>query len=166
MKEKISKAAMKRLLKSKFFEEVLEVVKAWDYYLVVGDKEAADEMMHKWFMAKLALEFITGNSYSVEFSRKRETYSIVNEQNYNDRLFTGLSFVQKEESMKGIWKPMCNPIDTVDGLKDFYIAHRVLDTSEVWHAGNIETSGEYTADRESVVKLCEALNKQGGEKNE
>lgn len=41
-------------------------------------------MMHKWMMEKLALEYITGNLYG--FSRNRETYSIVNEQDYNDKL--------------------------------------------------------------------------------
>ena len=83
----MTKAAMKRLLKSKFFHEVMEVVTAWDYYLAIGDRKASDEMMHKWEMAKLALEHITGNLYG--FSRNGETYSIVNERDYSDRIFIG-----------------------------------------------------------------------------
>jgi hypothetical protein len=78
-------AAMKRLRKSEFFSELVMVVKAWDYYLTTGEKELANEMMHRWEMAKLALEHITGNIYG--FSRNGETYSIVNERDYNDRLF-------------------------------------------------------------------------------
>jgi hypothetical protein len=84
----MTKAAMKRLLKSEFFLEVQMVVKAWDYYLNAGDKELANEMMHKWEMAKLALEHITGNIYG--FSRNGETYSIVNERDYGERLIVGL----------------------------------------------------------------------------
>jgi hypothetical protein len=85
----MTKAAMKRLLKSEFFHEVAEVVKAWDYYLTVGDRKSSDEMMHKWSMAKLALEHITGNIYG--FSRNGETYSIVNKRDYNERLLIGAS---------------------------------------------------------------------------
>lgn len=85
----LSKAAMKRLKDSEFFREVQDVVKAWDFYLATGDKESADEMMHKWSMAKLALEHITGNLYG--FSRNGETYSIVNERDYNDRIILGKS---------------------------------------------------------------------------
>jgi hypothetical protein len=91
-----SKAAMKRLLKSKFFHEVIEIVKAWDYYLITGERDLAKEMMDKWFVAKEALEFITGNVY--EFSRNGTTYSIVNERNYDDRLFIGLSIVPEEKA--------------------------------------------------------------------
>ena len=80
----MTKAAKQRLLASRFFHEVAEIVKAWDYYLHIGNREAADEMMHKWQIAKLALEHITGNLYG--FSRNGETYSIVNERDYSDRL--------------------------------------------------------------------------------
>jgi hypothetical protein len=83
----ISKAAMKRLMKSEFFHEVEEIVKAWDYYLLTNNREASKEMMHKWEIAKLALEFITGNLYG--FSRNGVTYSIVNERDYEDRLIIG-----------------------------------------------------------------------------
>ena len=89
----MTKAAMKRLLKSDFFHEVEEVVKAWDYYLAIKDRKSSDEMMHKWSMAKLALEHITGNIYG--FSRNGETYSIVNERDHNDILLAGNS-VKKE----------------------------------------------------------------------
>ena len=85
----MTKAAKERLLKSKFFHEVDEVVKAWDYYLSTGEKELANEMMHKWSIAKLALEHITGNVYG--FSRNGETYSIVNERDRNDILLAGNS---------------------------------------------------------------------------
>ena len=81
----MTKAAMTRLKKSEFFHEVCEVVVAWDYYLHINDRAAADEMMHKWSMAKLALEHITGNLYG--FSRNGETVSIVNERDYSDRIF-------------------------------------------------------------------------------
>ena len=87
--KKISKAAMTRLLKSEFFCEVAQTVKAWDYYITIGDKNLADEMMHKWLIAKSALEFITGNNY--EFSRDGETYSIINEHNNNEKILVGCS---------------------------------------------------------------------------
>jgi len=90
----MTKAVMKRLLKSEFFHEVKAVIEAWDYYLTAGDKELADEMMHKRLMAKLALEYITGNIYGL--SRNGETYSLVNEQNYDDRLLIGQSAEAKE----------------------------------------------------------------------
>ena len=93
--KRISKAAMKRLLGSKFFREVKEVVRAWDYYISTGEQEMANEMMHKWFMIKEALEFITGNVYG--FSRDGTTYSVVNERNYDDMLFIGFSIVPKEK---------------------------------------------------------------------
>jgi hypothetical protein len=83
----MSKAEMKRLRESEFFHEVEEVVKAWDYYLTKNDREKSDEMMHKWEIAKLALEHITGNLYG--FSRNGVTYSIVNERDYNDRIISG-----------------------------------------------------------------------------
>jgi hypothetical protein len=89
----ISKAAMERLMKSKFFHEVEEIVKAWDYYLNEGNREASNEMFHKWEIAKLALEHITGNIYG--FSRNGETYSIVNEHDYNDKLIVGESVQAK-----------------------------------------------------------------------
>jgi hypothetical protein len=92
--KKISKAAMERLMKSKFFHEVEEVVIAWDYYLAVGDKDSSNEMMHKWEIAKLALEHITGNLYG--FSRNGETYSIVNERNYDERILIGYSMKREE----------------------------------------------------------------------
>jgi hypothetical protein len=91
-----SKAAMKRLLKSNFFNEILAVVKAWDYYVATGDNALADEMTHRWLMAKEALKFITGNVYGL--SRNGTTYSIVNENNYDDRLFIGLSIAPKEKA--------------------------------------------------------------------
>ena len=81
----MTKAAMKRLLKSDFYHEVYAIIKAWDYYLRIDDKETADEMMHKWSIAKLALEHITGKLYG--FSRDSEGCSLVNERDYNDRLF-------------------------------------------------------------------------------
>jgi hypothetical protein len=64
----------------------MKFLKAWDFYLGRGkdDEECAKEMMHKWEMAKLALEHITGNIYG--FSRNGETYSVVNERNYDERL--------------------------------------------------------------------------------
>ncbi len=76
---------MARLKGCKFYHEVCDTVVAWDYYLHIDDRASADECMHKWAMAKLALEHITGNLYG--FSRNGETVSIVNERDYNDRLF-------------------------------------------------------------------------------
>ena len=56
--------------------------------------------------------------------------------------------------MKGIWKPMSNLIDG----KLMYISYRKQNILEPLHGGNIEQAGEYTTDRESVVRLCDALN--------
>jgi hypothetical protein len=81
----MTKAAMTRLKQSEFFHEVCDVVVAWDYYLHIGDKKSADECTYKWSMAKKALQFITGELYG--FSRNGETVSIVNERNYDDRIF-------------------------------------------------------------------------------
>lgn len=83
----MTKAAMERLKKSDFFHEVEKTIKAWDYYLSIGKDDLAEDMMHKWLMAKLALEHITGNLYG--FSRNGETYSVVNERDYSDRLIIG-----------------------------------------------------------------------------
>jgi len=97
--KKLSKAAMDRLVKSEFFHEVESIVQAWDYYLLVieqkrrnrieydDEKKCCNEMMHKWDVAKLALEFITGNIYG--FSRNGETYGVVNERDYSDRIISG-----------------------------------------------------------------------------
>jgi len=98
--KKLSKAAMNRLLRSEFFHNVDDIVKAWDYYLLVieqkrrnrleydDEKKCIDEMMHKWSVAKLALEFITGNIY--DFSRDGNgNYSVVNEGDYSDRIISG-----------------------------------------------------------------------------
>lgn len=85
MTKTMSKAATQRLITSDFYHEVYATVKAWDYYLRTDDKEAADEMMHKWTMAKLALKFITGKSYG--FMRDNKSFSLVNEADYTDILF-------------------------------------------------------------------------------
>lgn len=95
----MTKAAMTRLMKSEFFHTTCEVVMAWDYYLHEGDRQAADEMMYKWQMAKLALEHITGEIYG--FSRDGETVRIVNEADCNDVLFSAASIVTPEHT-KGI----------------------------------------------------------------
>ena len=81
----MTKAAKDRLENSDFFHEVCETVIAWDYYLHTGNKKVADEFMYKWQMAKLALKFITGETYG--FSRNGETVSIVNERNDDDCIF-------------------------------------------------------------------------------
>lgn len=92
----MTKAALKRLLKSEFFHEVEEVVKAWDYYLTIGNRKLADEMMIRFSIAKLALEHITGISYG--FSRNGETYSVVNEKNQEEKIISGNSVKGKEVS--------------------------------------------------------------------
>lgn len=81
----MTKAAMTRLMKSEFFRNTCDVVTAWDYYLSNGDQEAANEMMHKWSVAKLALEVITGKVYG--FSRTDKEIRIVNVADYTDELF-------------------------------------------------------------------------------
>lgn len=81
----MTKAAMDRLIKSDFWHGVCENVVAWDYYLYTNDQESATECMHRWDVAKQALEYITGNLYG--FSRNGETVSIVNERDYSDRPF-------------------------------------------------------------------------------
>jgi hypothetical protein len=91
--KKISKAAMGRLVRSEFFHEVEAVVKAWDWYLQKNDKPCADEMMHKWFMAKPALKFITGETYA--FSRDGNgNYYVVNEKDTGDRIIDGFNNYQ------------------------------------------------------------------------
>jgi len=92
--KKISKAAMTRLMKSDFFCEVLGTVKAWDYYVAVGDKELAGEMMSNWLMARSALEFITGNIYKL--SRNGETYSVENEFNKDEKIIIGIGHSVRE----------------------------------------------------------------------
>lgn len=86
---KMSKAAMQRLMGSDFYHEVYEVLQAWDYYLRANDRKEADEMMHKWGMAKLALKHITGKSYG--FSRDDEGWRLVNGADYDDILMSGTS---------------------------------------------------------------------------
>ncbi len=95
----MSKAAMQRLVKSEFFHEIRNVVAAWDYYLTIRDQEQADAMAEKWCMAKLALEHITGNLYG--FSRNDETYSIVNERDYNERLILETSAANMDALLTG-----------------------------------------------------------------
>lgn len=81
----MTNAEMKRLTGSEFWHDTCENVIAWDYYLHTNNRKAADECMHRWDVAKKALEYITGNLYG--FSRNGETVSIVNECDYNDRPF-------------------------------------------------------------------------------
>ena len=90
-KAAMTKAAMNRLMKSDFFHEVCDTVKAWDYYMRVGNRVLADEMMHKWGMAKLALKHITGATYGFSRDLAGGTYSIVNEKDCNDILIHGES---------------------------------------------------------------------------
>jgi len=100
----MTKAAMTRLNKSEFFREVRDVIVAWDYALYSKDRETSDALMHKWEMAKLALEFITGDTYG--FSRNDETISLVNERNYDDRLFVAKVYRDKplaEHAIGGEW---------------------------------------------------------------
>ena len=86
--KRLSKASMGRLLKSDFFREVREIVKAWDYYSRTGDRKLADEMMGKWLVAKFALKHITGNWYT--FTRNGSgSYGVVNENDSEDRLING-----------------------------------------------------------------------------
>lgn len=77
------------MTKSDFWHRTLEIITAWDYYLTVGDRTSADECMREWNMAKLALEYITGELYG--FTRNGETYGIVNERDYSDRPFIATS---------------------------------------------------------------------------
>jgi len=83
MKE-MSKAAKKRLMGSKFFHEVEELLKAFSYYQAEGDTQTAEEMWHKWEIARLALEYITGNSY--EFTQYEKYFAVVNYHNREDKL--------------------------------------------------------------------------------
>lgn len=56
--------------------------------------------------------------------------------------------------MKSKWKVSSQYIDG----KKMYIAMRILDTSQPQHGGNVETSGKYSADRDTVQALVDALN--------
>jgi len=62
-----------------------------------------------------------------------------------------------EKTGKGAWKAFSQVL----GEERKYIAGRQLDMREPLHAGNVEYSGEYTTDRESVERLCERLNMEG-----
>ena len=85
----MSKAARKRLMKSEFWHRIVDIVKAWDCYLAIGDNKSADACMHEWSMAKLALEHITGESYG--FTRNGKTYGIVNERDCTDCPILGIT---------------------------------------------------------------------------
>jgi hypothetical protein len=61
--------------------------------------------------------------------------------------------------MKGIWEPWSDVLNGVYG----YWASRKLNVLEPIHGGNTERHGEFTLDRESVVRLCEILNAAGQE---
>jgi len=107
MNKKLSKTAMNRLKNSEFFHDIENTVKAWDYYLLdveqkrrnnlEYDTKPVDEMMRKWEVQKVALKYITGNLYGL--SRNGDTYSVVNERDYNDRIISGSNF---SESARGI----------------------------------------------------------------
>ena len=57
--------------------------------------------------------------------------------------------------MTGPWKPF----DTyLLGIGHQYIAGRVLDTTKPVLISNIEYNGDYEANKEVVIKLCEKLN--------
>jgi len=106
MNKKLSKTAMNRLKNSEFFHDIENTVKAWDYYLLdveqkrrnglEYDAKPINEMLCKWEVQKLALEYITGNLYG--FSRNGDTYSVVNERDYNDRIISGSNH---SESVRG-----------------------------------------------------------------
>lgn len=57
--------------------------------------------------------------------------------------------------MKSEWYVLKNPAagDTP------YIAARVRNTSQVTHSGNLEYHGGYMADKASVQKICDELNR-------
>lgn len=57
---------------------------------------------------------------------------------------------------EGKWKPYSQVI----GDQYMYIAGRQRDMSQTLHGGNIEYSGEYTANRDVVAVVCEQLNKE------
>ena len=97
----MTKTGMSKLKKSQFFYEVCDIVMSWDHYLKIGNQEMADIMMSKWVIAKLALEYITGNVY--RFSRNGIMYSIVNEHDYDDRLIIG--------------KSNCLPVDVIENFE-------------------------------------------------
>ena len=96
--KRMSKASMQRLFKSKFFHEVEAIVKAWDYYLARGDSKNADEMAHKWTIAKLALEHITGKGYRF-FRDGIDSYGVVNERDSNDRIIYGRNDFEYKEDL-------------------------------------------------------------------
>ena len=56
--------------------------------------------------------------------------------------------------LKGSWKVFSQVI----GDTRKFIAGRQIDMSKPLHAGNIETYGDYTTDRESIHILCVKLN--------
>lgn len=58
--------------------------------------------------------------------------------------------------MKSEWKVSSQYI----GGEKMYVAMRILDTSQPQHGGNVETSGDYTADLDAVQVLVDKLNKE------
>ena len=56
--------------------------------------------------------------------------------------------------MESKWKVSSQRI----GGEKMYIAMRVRNESRPVHGGNVETSGEYSADKESVQALVDRLN--------
>lgn len=56
--------------------------------------------------------------------------------------------------MKSEWKVSSQYI----GSEKMYVAMRILDISQPQHGGNVETRGTYSANRDVVQALVDALN--------
>lgn len=58
--------------------------------------------------------------------------------------------------MKSKWYVANNYV----GGEHLYIAMRTRDTSKVQHAGNVETYGNYSKDKEEIQRIVNMLNKE------
>lgn len=63
--------------------------------------------------------------------------------------------------MKSEWKVMRNVV----GGTSLYIPYRVKDVAKTVHAGNIETYGNYTENREEAKSVVEKLNGERSDEN-
>ena len=97
---KISKAALTRLKRSDFWGEVLDVAKAWDYYLYAArnntparDDVALNEMIIKLGVIKMALNHITGKPYT--FKQTETGYMLICPKDPADILLEGKRHIYK-----------------------------------------------------------------------
>jgi len=82
--------AREKLLKSKFFKEVIDIATMWNFYTDIKDYERARELDPAWDIAKWALKHITGDYY-VNIRCSDGSFSIRNTKDLDDALYIGVS---------------------------------------------------------------------------